>query len=424
MEAKPSSKNWQVTLTLVISAIGVLYFVGQALILGAFLLISRFAPEVGFSQGEMAGRLFWPSILCAILLFPIFLISLYQLQGKPSPRWLDANHGSIRRMINWSILIWPVFVFLGWLGSTRLEFSAFLLGPINLLVAGIPVLWIYHIAQRNLNGGSQIRKWRIFGFSFTLMPLVIIVIEILAILLLILMGGIYLTHQLSLNPQLEQELLQIIEYLKSEANNPNALLQQIKPYITHPGVVLGILVVLAGVMPLIEEIFKPLALWTLAGREISPQEGFVGGLLCGAGFTLMENILFIATSATSEDWLFMAVGRAGTGVLHMLASGLVGWGLARAWRDRKWLFLGLITLAAVLLHGLWNALAVLTGFAPLYLGLDLSSISLGQTLLFNTPVILLWILSSVALVLINRHFRKHTDEINFPVELSVKEQDA
>ena len=102
----------------------------------------------------------------------------------------------------------------------------------------------------------------------------------------------------------------------------------------------------------------------------------------------------------------MAIGRAGTGVLHMLASGLVGWGLAQAWRNKKWLFLGAMTLGAIVLHGLWNIIALITGIAPIFMvG---SQLTLSQTLLFNTPMLFLLILSVAALFLINRHLRSAT----------------
>jgi RsiW-degrading membrane proteinase PrsW (M82 family) len=145
------------------------------------------------------------------------------------------------------------------------------------------------------------------------------------------------------------------------------------------------------------------ALWTLAGRKLTPQEGFVGGLLCGAGFALMENVFYFTTVLMAEDWLFMAIGRAGTGVLHMLASGLVGWGLAKAWQDGKWALLGFTTLGAFGLHGLWNVLALVSGMAPLLI-LD-SEPSLRQTLLYHSPVVLLLVVSVLWLAIINRHLR-------------------
>jgi len=100
----------------------------------------------------------------------------------------------------------------------------------------------------------------------------------------------------------------------------------------------------------------------------------------------------------------MAIGRAGTGVLHMFGSGLVGWGLARAWRKGKWPFLGGMLVLAVTTHGIWNALALVGGAGPeLAFGPE---VSFGQQILFYLPLISLLLLQIVILILLNRRFQK------------------
>ena len=416
MDTNLSQKTWKTTLSLILSGLGILYFLGQTLVLALVWLSLIITPVPGFSQGSMLGLLVWSSILSAIILLPIFLITLYQQLGKPIPHWLDTDRPLIHKITWWSLVIWPLLVLFGWLISGNQTLSIWLLGLINVLIAGIPVLWIYHAAQRKLQGGSQIRKWRIFGFSLTVLPTVILVVELIAILGLLIMGGLFFAFQFSTTPGLEQELTQFFDSIMSQTADPDALLAQVEPYLRQPAVIFVILAIFAGIMPLIEELLKPLALWTLAGRKISPQEGFVGGLLCGAGFALMENILYFSTMVTAEDWLLLAVGRAGTGVLHMLASGLAGWGLARAWRDGKWGFLIVTTLTSVILHGLWNALALLSGIAPILLGNDIENVNFWQTLLYNSPVLVLLILSGFMLGFLNKRFRKQVNENRLQVE--------
>jgi RsiW-degrading membrane proteinase PrsW (M82 family) len=180
--------------------------------------------------------------------------------------------------------------------------------------------------------------------------------------------------------------------------------QLIEPFLRQPIVVYGVFALMAGVIPAIEELLKPMALWALAGKKISPQEGFVGGLIAGAGFALIENVLYFTNVITAGDWLVVAVGRAGTGILHMLASGIAGWGLAKGWRDRKWWTLIFSTLGAILLHGLWNGLAIASGFLPFMMGIE--ETTLGQDILYNAPLVILMILSAVGIFLINRHFQK------------------
>ncbi len=401
MGERPSEKKWQIILTLVISALGFLYFLGQSLVLGLVWLVSFVTPQTGMAQNIPLSIILWSSILSAVLLTPTILISFFQLRGRPIPAWLDTSRPIYSKITSWVILVWPVIVFVGWLISNRPNIAAFLIGPVNLLTAGIPVLWIYHKAQTKLDGGSEIRKWRIFGFSLTVMPVVVIVVEVLAVigLLILLVIGIQVV-----NPQFGQVLMGTLERLQASGENLDEVMRIIEPYLRQPIVIFGAFALIAGIIPAIEELLKPLALWALARKKISPQEGFVGGLIAGAGFALIENVLYFTNVITADDWIVVAVGRAGTGILHMLASGIAGWGLARTWRDRKWGSLVLSTLAAIVLHGLWNGLALASGFIPVIM--EIEETTLHQDILFNAPLIFLMILSALGICLINRHFRK------------------
>jgi RsiW-degrading membrane proteinase PrsW (M82 family) len=404
-------KKWHHVLSLVLSILGIIFFLGQASFLGEAwrISIANSLPD-GISSNPI-GLLVWASILAALFLLPLLIISIAQLRGKDIPHWLDTSQPVYQKFTPWVILIWPIIVALGWFISSRPALASPLLGLINILVAGIPVLWIYTLAQRKLFSGPQIRKWRIFGFSLTVMPVVVLFAELLALILFAIFVGIWFSARLTLDPQLQQGMINFFNQIIAQGDDVEAILQLIEPYLLKPGVLLMVFGVIAGIMPIIEETLKPIAIWSLARRKISPQEGFVVGLLCGAGFALMENVLYFTVMVTPQDWLFMAISRSVTGVLHMLGSGLVGWGLARAWVDRKFKFLGLITIAAFFLHGLWNAFALYASLAPLLI--TQNTLTLEQTLLYNLPNILLFILSSLALFFINRYFqRKNTAEQN------------
>jgi len=421
VDTQPPKKNWPVILTLVISALGSIFFAAQAFILGVFWLISILDPTSGIAEGLPIGLLFWTSILGGVLLVPLLVSSLNQLRGRPFPSWLDLKTPALAKLSRWVILAWPLVVLLGWLVARQEIASMVLLGPINLLVAGIPILWIYQAAQRELYGGTPIRKWRIFGFSIAILPLIIIVVELLALVALGVMGVIWLGIQMYADPGLEQQLYQLAEQVSLMGEDVESVLDFIRLFLLQPGVIFWALAIFGGIIPIIEEVVKPAALWSLAGRRITPQEGFVGGLLCGAGFALMENVFYFTNVILAEDWLFMAIGRAGTGVLHMLASGLLGWGLARAWRDGRWGFLGLTTLAAFILHGLWNVLAVVSGLVPL-LVLEVEP-TLNQMLLSHFPVVLLMVFSVIGLLMINRFLRLPVESVP-PVDQGHPEETA
>ncbi|MBW6465916.1 MAG: PrsW family intramembrane metalloprotease [Brevefilum sp.] len=402
-EMHSPGKNWRVILTLVISALGILFFIVQALALGVFFLTSFLDPIISMPESVSIGLFFWTSILGGLMLVPILLLSIYNLQGKPVPGWLDLTRPTLSKGLRWVILVWPVLVLLGWWITSQEGLAAFLLGPINVLVAGLPILWIFNAAQSGLPGGSHMRKWRIFGFSITLLPILVILAELIAIVILGGLGWVYVSIRAEVDPQIQRDIAYLANQVMARGDNLDAMIQFLRPYILQPSIIFWALAIFGGIIPIIEEVIKPLALWTLAGRKLTPQEGFVGGLLCGAGFALMENVFYFTTVLLAEEWLFMAIGRAGTGVLHMLASGLVGWGLAVAWQKRKWAFLALTTLGAFVLHGVWNIMAVISGVVPLLI-LESEPTSL-QLLVSHAPVVVLLIMSIIGLFLINKHLR-------------------
>ncbi len=396
-------KNARDIFILVVSALGMVYFFGQAFTLGVVWLVTLFDPQPGLVESISMGLLVWSSILAGLLLLPIVILSIYRLRGQTIPAWFDTRQPVFRKTAIWIILAWPIVVFIGWYIAGMPSVAVFLLGPINLLVAGIPILWVYHASQRELDGGSQLRKWGVLGFSLTIMPVLVIIAELVALLVLGGFGGLWLVYRFSVDPQIERELMFIFNRIMILGDDLEAIIQFLEPYLFQPSVIFWVLAAFAGIMPIIEEVLKPLALWFFADRKITLQQGFVGGLLCGAGFALMENVLYFTAVTLPEDWLFMAIGRAGTGVLHMLASGLVGMGLAKAWRKGNWRFLILTSGAAFILHGFWNALALISGIAPIIAGED---ISLWQNLLYHSPLFLLLIFSAFGMILINRKLRK------------------
>ena len=93
----------------------------------------------------------------------------------------------------------------------------------------------------------------------------------------------------------------------------------------------------------------------------------MGGVISGAGFAVIES-LFNTARLLDSSWIIVSSLRFGTTLMHVLASGLVGWGLASAWSQRKYLRLAGAYLAAVVLHGVWNGLAVLFAISQITQG--------------------------------------------------------
>lgn len=157
-------------------------------------------------------------------------------------------------------------------------------------------------------------------------------------------------------------------------------------------------------VPLIEEALKPIGVWLMADRLQTPADGFAMGILSGAGYALFEN-LGISVS-TGTEWAQILTARIGTSLVHVLSTGLVGWALVSAWRERKFLRLGGIFALAIFLHGTWNALSILsTGNALLAPLAENPTSALSASMASYVGMGLLVIIMLILLVIANRNLR-------------------
>ena len=402
-QPESTEKQWQTLLALVLSALGIALSLVEAISVVVLGLLPLDIDSAGIITTMPVGYLAWSSIFSALLLLPVFLLSLYRLRGKIAPKWLDTGRSGLGKAALLVILVWPVVTFLGWWIEGFPRVAGYVLGLINIFVTGLPVLWIYTISQWKLTSFTQEQKWRIFGFSFMVMPTAIIFAEVIALVGIAAVVGLIYLYQSAIDPSLTRELEFIITKV-SLGGDMDTIIMLLKPYLVRPTIIFAGLAIFSGVIPVVEEILKPAALWAMAGKNLTPRDGFVGGLISGAAFALMENLMFFASVMTPDEWLVGAFTRATTGVLHMLGSGLVGWGLARAWQEGKWGVLGRNLVLAISFHGLWNASALFAGIAPLLIfGTETT---IWQNLFFYIPLIFILLLACVSLLLINRRFRK------------------
>ena len=230
---------------------------------------------------------------------------------------------------------------------------------LQVLAVGLPLWFIFTFASRGLSVGSAQRKWGIFDFSLTVTPLTITVLEFL----LLLFFGLIIVVALLLQPGSLNNLPSFSQVFQNLNNNPSSSDQLISQFAQQPGMLAGILIMIGLLIPLLEEILKPLGLIVLAGRKPTPSQGFVAGMLCGVAFAFLESSGALAGAAGTE-WTTLALTRMGTGLLHITASGLMGWGLASAITLKKKGRFWLAYLCAAGLHGVWNTFAVLMGFFP------------------------------------------------------------
>jgi hypothetical protein len=214
------------------------------------------------------------------------------------------------------------------------------------------------LGLRNLPVGSPQLAWGIFDMGLVVAPLLSLIAEFIA---LVGFGFLYIF----LNPGLLDRILELSEIISLDS--PELLIDQFKTYIMQPSTLVIVLLFGAVIVPLLEELFKPVGVWLLVGRNPSPAQGFAAGLLSGAGYALFEN--FSLGAAAGEDWAMVVVARIGTSLIHIVTAGLMGWALSLAWTEKQILRLALSYLAAVAIHALWNGSVIITAVLEL-LGSD------------------------------------------------------
>lgn len=259
---------------------------------------------------------------------------------------------------------------------------------VAILIIVIPLIWLVEFGSRNLSAGGYKKFWGVVNGSIFFTLPVIFAIEAVLIIIVLLGAGIWLIQQ----PGLMQLLENLRDFSTFSPNDLQPLLQQMRGVVDTPTLFYFVILGFCVVVPIIEELFKPLMVWILAGRKPTPAEGFCTGLLCGAAFAMVESLSAIL-SVNGSLFLSTAAGRVGTGLLHTLNSGMVGWALASTWQDGKVFKLALTYLGAVFLHGIWNFFALLFGLDSTGLELGLKSSSLTQAAPWMLGLLGIWMLT-------------------------------
>lgn len=348
----PVQVSWQAILLLVFNGLMIVLTLVTVLLMVIMGVSGLLEISAGMVSTTPIFLLAGGWLLCAMLLLPSTFLAWMRVFGRlVEDRFRVSEKVQIIILLVAGLIVLPVTLVLGEFVSRNQHISWFLLPPLHIIAASIPVAWLAFIGLRGLNAGSLLRKWGVFNAGLVYVPNLILVAEITA-----LMAGFFgLVMALSSNPAWLDELLGLGQRLRYSAANPEILRRVLEPYLLHPVTIFGVFTSVAVIVPLIEETIKPAGLWLLAGRRLTPAQGLALGLLSGAGYALFEN-LFLA--ASDVDWGITVLARAGTTGVHVLATGLTGWGLALAWSKGNYLRLGINFSLAVLLHGLWNGLVI------------------------------------------------------------------
>jgi hypothetical protein len=238
----------------------------------------------------------------------------------------------------------------------------------------------------------------VFGLAMTLSPFILIFLEVIALAVIVLIVVVILMTQPGFEAQIQRLSQQMLVL------DPQSMAAQrlIAPYLVKPEVIGVALLYFAMIVPMLEEIFKPLGVWFFADKLTSPAQGFALGALSGSAYALVETF---GVSAQTTDWTSLLLSRIGTGTLHITTSALMGAGIVYAIRERRYLRLLGIYFLSVTLHGLWNALAIFFAFSNIVNFFELESplSDIGTPL--NIAMAILVVILLVILILSNQRMK-------------------
>ncbi len=343
-------------LQFVFSGLSVIFFLGLGFVFIFSGIISWFSTSDILATSNNTFLISGVFIAVGLCFLPSTFFGLMRILRKE----VSISRMNSSWWILFVVIIWAGLVYLGTKIPAESASYTLLFPIIHVLASLLPILCLLWLGSNRLQTGSPQRTTGVFVLGLSLGTFLSMVLEIFLILILV----ILLVAWLVSNPDLAASISVLRDQLDA-ANTDPALMQNIlEPYVSNPVVIFLSLAIFAVCVPLIEELVKPLGILFFVRRHLSPVDGFFMGMLSGAGFTTLET-LFGGVQSSADSWLPIITSRIGTGALHILCSGLVGWGLALAFEKKD--FLGLIFryIIAVSLHGLWNGVVIVNAISQL-----------------------------------------------------------
>ena len=327
------------------------------IILAIFLLLVgsfKFLPQVlqNAPMGQSSFQAFSLIIIGALVL-PMGYFNLRQLLGRS-----DAP-AKLRNLSCWVICLLTLAWLLIVLYTERLSFLAggwtwLVVLPLNMLSISLPILIIIWISLSGISLGSKRRSWTIFGLGLVLGPILILISEITILIFSLFVGILFFAK----NPILNHEITTLLNQLVS-INSIEGVQELLIPYITNPWMVVLIISFVSVIVPLVEEFLKPAGTWLVVKKNVTPREGFALGVLSGAGYALFETLSAAGNMGNGQSVILL--GRAGTDLLHIFTTGIIGWAMISDWKLKGWFKLFSVYLLSTVIHGLWNGLALTLG---------------------------------------------------------------
>ena len=350
MEPKPRGTDWRSILLVIFGLGGALLAFSSAIGILIFIAVNEnFLTQM--NTPVLASVLIASTLITiGLLLLPVAWLSIKRLRG-----W-DFDSFILRPLRPWAWVVIPILWLLVLALATlfyKAPGASWYIPLLHFLSIALPVYLVIRIATNRISLGSSQRAWGVFSIGLTLSPFLAIIGEVAMFVLGIIGVAVYL----GLNPDKALEAERLVQQI-NQAPNLDRLVYVVGPYLKNPLTLIGALSFLSFLVPIIEESAKSLGVWLASDRIRSPAQGFALGVLSGAGFALVESL---SASLTADNtWALTLSIRAITSGMHMLATGLVGWGIAYARLEKRYFRLVGMTLLAMSLHAIWNAGVVFT----------------------------------------------------------------
>ena len=343
------------------SFFGFLLFVSAAmLLLTTGIILGASALFAGLVGGEVdaRGTIYSVTIgFIGILLGVVAVVSFLKFLNKPA---VDAPVSTSLRgwQVTAGVIGGGLALLLGQLIQENTSVNWLILPVLTVPAVVLPIWVLTSLGARDLSLGSRWRAGSVLGLSLTITPFVLFVLEIVVLIVIFILVIIYAVG----NPQVMAEFERLSSQFMFLDPESDEALRILMPYLVKPAVIVPVAILFSIIIPLLEELLKPLAVWLLINRLDSAGQGFALGALSGAGFAIIETF---NVSGQMAEWGELLFTRIGTGLLHITTSALMGAAIYLAFRERRYLRLFATYLLVVLLHGLWNFGAVTNSFSGL-----------------------------------------------------------
>ena len=319
---------------------------------------------------------------------PLAIAAWKRIRGRP----ISAPQPSLFRASQTALVVW-VFLLIGGFFLSREQNVPASLAVVTIAAVLLPVWFLVEFFRRNLPRSTTLREWGSLSIGLSIAPVMILVLESAILIAAALAMAITLGFNTNFLSQIQQLPLEMMPGQNSLESLETALYTLAQ----NPVIAAGILLVLGGIAPFVEELFKPMAVWFLLKRPLTNREGYTLGLISGGAFALLES-LGVINQISGTEWIAAILLRAGTGVLHIGLSGLVGYGLVKSFNEKRFERYALYQLAATALHGGWNSLALATGFSAAHVPENIIN---GNNWLLQTAAVALMGAIFITIILIN-----------------------